>query len=157
MFVITVNQVNQSPTLDPIPNPAALPANAPTQTIPLTGISAGTGESQTLMVTASSDTPSLIPNDAAHLAISYTSPNATGTLTFQSVANATGTATITVKVKDNGGTQNGGIDTVIQTFVVAVAPPNFAPVVTTSTGTLNYVEKQNPTAIDPGVTVTDQR
>ncbi len=47
--------------------------------------------------------------------------SSTGTLSFQSAANATGIATVTVKVKDDGGTANGGIDTSgIQTFTIDV-------------------------------------
>ena len=42
---------------------------------------------------------------------SPTSPTA-GTLTFTPATDANGTATITVEVQDNGGTANGGVDTV---------------------------------------------
>ena len=50
----------------------------------------------------------------------YTSPNATGTLTFTPAANAFGTATVTVIVHDNGGTANGGVDSVTNTFTVTI-------------------------------------
>src|SRR5204862_6531415 len=44
---------------------------------------------------------------------------ATGTLTYQTAANANGTATVTVVAKDNGGTANGGADTsASQTFTI---------------------------------------
>src|SRR6185369_8612470 len=34
-----------------------------------------------------------------------------GTLTYTPAANANGSATITINLKDNGGTANGGVDT----------------------------------------------
>ncbi|MDT4969744.1 MAG: endonuclease mitochondrial, partial [Acidobacteriota bacterium] len=52
--------------------------------------------------------------------------NPSGTLTYSTVAGANGTATVTVQLKDNGGTANGGADTsAAQTFSINVqsAPP----------------------------------
>jgi len=72
-------------------------------------------------VTASSGNTAIIP----HPTVTYTSPEATGTLTFTPVANANdvadgGPTTITVTVSD-------GVDTVVQTFTVAVASVNDVP------------------------------
>ena len=54
-----------------------------------------------------------------------------GTLTYTPAPNAYGTATVSVQVKDDGGTDNGGIDSsTIQTFVIEVTPVNDAPSVT---------------------------
>jgi RTX calcium-binding nonapeptide repeat (4 copies) len=115
---------NRAPTLDAISNPAAILEDATTQTISLSGISAGLGESQLLTVTATSSNPGLIPNS---IAVAYTSPSATGSLTYKPVANQSGTAVITVTVKDDGGTADGGIDSLSRTFTVTVAPVNDAP------------------------------
>lgn len=53
---------------------------------------------------------------------------ATGNLTYTPAANANGNATITVVLKDDGGTVNGGVDTSApQTFVITVNPVNDAP------------------------------
>jgi ELWxxDGT repeat protein len=97
--------------------------DARTLSIYLTGISAGPGESQTLTITATSDNPALIPNPT----IDYTSPNSTGTLSFQPLPDQFGTATITVTIKDDGGTANGGIDIFTRTFTVNVTPVNDPP------------------------------
>ena len=52
----------------------------------------------------------------------------TGTLTFRAVANANGTATITLRLDDNGGTANGGVDqSPTQTFDITVSSVNDAP------------------------------
>jgi hypothetical protein len=123
-FTIIVNPVNDPPTLDPIAN-LGINENASQQTVNLTGISPGPANEagQHLTVTATSSNPSLIPNPA----VTYTSPNATGSLSFTPVANEFGSATITVVVQDDGGTANGGVDAVTNTFIVAVGPVNLPP------------------------------
>ena len=89
---------------------------------------------QSLTVTAASSNPALIPNPA----VTYTSPSTTGTLTYTSAPNATGTAVVTVTVTDSGGTANGGVNSVSQTFTITVLPVNQPP-------TLNVIP--NPAAI----------
>jgi hypothetical protein len=120
---ITVNAVNDAPTLDAIGN-LTINEDDALQTVNLTGISAGGGESQTLVITATSDNTGLIPNPT----VNYTSPNATGTLRFTPVANQNGSALITVTVNDGGGTANGGVQTLVRTFTVTVNAVNDAPV-----------------------------
>ena len=63
------------------------------------------------------------------------SPN--GTLTFIPATNANGTATVTVRAQDDGGTANGGADTSApQTFILTVNPVNDAPRVTFATNSV---------------------
>jgi VCBS repeat-containing protein len=51
-----------------------------------------------------------------------------GALTYTPAANANGTATVTVSLKDNDGTTNGGIDTSVpQTFTITVTAVNDRP------------------------------
>ena len=51
-------------------------------------------------------------------------------LTYTPAANQNGTATITLRITDNGGTANGGIDvSATQTFVITVTAVNDPPVV----------------------------
>ena len=71
---ITVTPINDIPTINPIPGPITINENAGIQSVNLTGITAGGGESQTLTVTASSSNTALIPNVVANLAVNYTSP-----------------------------------------------------------------------------------
>ncbi len=118
-FTVTVNSVNQAPTLDALAN-VTINENAGLQTVNLSGISSGAAnESQTLTVTASSSNTGLIPNPA----VNYTSPNAAGSISFTPVALASGTATITVTVNDGGASNN----VVSRTFVVTVNGVNQAP------------------------------
>ena len=119
-FTVTVTPVNDAPTLNGITDSAPILEDAALQTINLTGITAGGGESQTLTVTATSSNPALIPNPT----VSYTSANATGSLSYTPASNLSGSAVITVTVTDTGGTANGGINTFVRTFTVVVAPYN---------------------------------
>jgi VCBS repeat-containing protein len=120
---LTVTTVNDAPTINAISNLALL-EDASAQIVNLSGLTTGAAnESQTLTITATSSNPSLIPDPS----VSYTSPNATGALNFTPVANASGTATITVIVQDNGGTANGGVAAVTNTFTVTVTAVNDAP------------------------------
>ena len=109
-FTLTVDAVNDEPTLNAINNPPAIPLNSGAQTISLTGITAGGGETQALTVTATSSDPALIPDPT----VTYTSPNSTGSLSFTPVAGQSGTADITVTVSD-------GTLTTTQTFTVTVS------------------------------------
>jgi hypothetical protein len=113
---------NMQPTLDPIAGPINLLEDDDTQSIPLTGISAGLDEIQTLTVTATSSNPTLIPNPT----ISYSSPHPTGTLLLKPAPNQSGSATITVTVND-GQTSN---QTISRSFLVQVAAVNDAPSIT---------------------------
>ena len=122
-FAVTVNPVNDEPTLNTIADPAAILEDAATQTVTLSGISAGGGESQVLTVTATSNNTGIIPNPT----VTYTSPGGTATLTYAPTPQNSGTVRITVTVTDDGGTANGGVNSVTRTFNVAILPVNDAP------------------------------
>jgi hypothetical protein len=118
-FTVTVNPVNQPPTLDPLAN-LTINENSGVQTVNLSGISSGaSNEIQTLTVTASSSNPSVVPNPT----VNYTSPSTGGVLTFAPVAMAFGSATITVTVNDGGASNN----VVSRSFAVTVSPVNQPP------------------------------
>jgi len=118
-FTVTVNAVNQPPTLNALTN-VTINGNSGLQTVSLSGITSGaTNEVQTLTVTAVSSNPGLIPNPT----VTYTSPNNTGTLSFTPAAIGTGTTTITVTVNDNGKSNN----IVTRSFTVTVNAPSQTP------------------------------
>lgn len=114
---LTVTAVNDPPTLHGLTN-LVLNEDAPGQTVNLSGISAGPADEsgQTLTITAFSSNTGLIPNPT----VNYISPDNTGSLQFTPVTNEFGTATITVVVTDDGGTANGGINSVTNIFTVTV-------------------------------------
>jgi hypothetical protein len=122
-FTVIVNPVNQAPTLGALAN-VTINEGASLQTVNLSGITSGaTNELDTLAVTASSSNPGLVPTPA----VSYISPNTTGSITFTPVALAFGSATITVTVNDGGTSSN----VFSRTFTVTVNPVNQAPTLTT--------------------------
>ncbi|MDP6054763.1 MAG: Ig-like domain-containing protein, partial [Candidatus Latescibacteria bacterium] len=84
---ITIEAVNDAPTLADISDPAAIDEDAAEQAVNLSGITAGEGETQALTVTASSSNTALIANPV----VTYISPNTTGSLTYTPVFNAHGT------------------------------------------------------------------
>ncbi|MCY2987311.1 MAG: Ig-like domain-containing protein, partial [Planctomycetota bacterium] len=119
-LTITVTAVNDGPTLDSI-GPAVINEDAGIQTVNLSGMGPGGGSDeagQALAATATSNNPGLIPNPV----ISYSSPNTTGSLSYTPIANANGTAVITVTVTDNGGTTTGGVNTLSRSFTITINP-----------------------------------
>ena len=131
-FTVTVNPVNQPPTLNPPAN-VALNENAGQQTVNLSGISSGAAnENQTLTVTASSSNTGLVPTPT----VTYTSPNTTGSLRFTPVTNAYGSATITVTVND-GGTSN---NIVSHAFTVTINQVNTPPTISSITNRIIAVD-----------------
>ena len=114
-FTVTVNPVNQAPTLNALAN-VTITENAGLQTVSLSGITSGaTNQTLPLTVTASSSNTGLIPTPT----VNYTSPNTTGSITFTPVASAYGSATVTVTV-NNGGASN---NVVSRSFTVTVDSP----------------------------------
>ncbi|RYD21545.1 MAG: hypothetical protein EOP88_11010, partial [Verrucomicrobiaceae bacterium] len=120
---ITITAINDAPTLAVISNPLAILEDSGAQTVNLSGIAAGGGETQVLTVTASSNNTALLADPV----VTYTSPDGTGSLSYTPVANQSGTAVVTVTVTDDGGTANGGINSVQRTFTVNVTSVNDAP------------------------------
>ncbi|RYE12422.1 MAG: T9SS type B sorting domain-containing protein, partial [Sphingobacteriales bacterium] len=114
-FVITVNDVNevvnQAPTMAAIANQALCYAPG-IKTIALTGISA-VEAGQNTNITVSSINSSLL----ATLSVTQAS-GGNATISYSFANNASGTATITVTVKDDGGTTNGGTDVLVRTFTI---------------------------------------
>jgi hypothetical protein len=114
---ITVNSANDAPSFTKGPNQTVV-KNSGAQTVPnwATNISPGpsdeSGQTLTFQVTNNTN-PGLF---SAGPALS-----STGVLTYTPAANTSGTAVITIVLKDNGGTANGGVDTSApQTFNITV-------------------------------------
>ena len=119
---LSVVPFNNPPTLGAIGNLTRLEDSA-ASVVALSGIGDGDGGTQALTVTATSSNPSVVP----HPTVTYTSGHAAGSLALASLTNANGSATITVRVQDNGGTVSGAVDFVERSFVVTVTPVNDAP------------------------------
>ena len=116
----------EAPTLNEI-NDLNVLEDAPQQTVNLAGITDGDDGEQPLQVTAASNNTLLLANPT----VVYTSPNATGTLSFTPLADKFGVTTITVTVTDGGADKNlattGDNLTTSRTFDVTVNPVNDEP------------------------------
>jgi hypothetical protein len=131
-FTLSIAPANDAPFLQ-TPAPVFLAHNSPAHTLPLTGITPGPGEnSQSLAITAVSDNPVLLDIKG----VAHAAGDATASLIFQPRPGQTGTATITVVMKDNGGTTNGGLGTYTTAFRVHVAAksPQFLPMLFSPNG-----------------------
>lgn len=125
-FTITVTAVNDEPSFT-VGGDQSVQENSGAQTVGgfATNISTGGNDTgQTVEFLVSNNNPSLF---SAQPAIS-----ANGTLTYTPAANvsATASATVTVTIRDNGGTTNGGDDTGnTATFTITVTAINAPPTV----------------------------
>jgi hypothetical protein len=118
-----VTPVNDAPSFTKGPDQTVLEDSGP-HTVPgwATNLSAGppdeSGQLLDFLVSTN--------NDALFVVLPAIAPD--GTLTYSLAANANGSATVTVRIHDNGGTANGGADTSgPQTFVINVTPVNDPP------------------------------
>mgnify|MGYP002381229717 CR=1 FL=1 len=126
-FTISVNPVNDSPTLAAIADVSMMENSGP-QVVNLTGITSGAAnENQTLTVRAVSSDPAIVPNPT----VQYVSPASTGSLVLAPVTDMSGTVTISVTVED-GQVANSSVT---RTFALNVMPVNRAPVVNVGTNT----------------------
>ena len=125
-FDVVVNALtDDAPTLDTITNASGDEDAA--GSVDLTGITAGTDETQTLIVTATSADTNLIP----HPSVAYTNGTTVGTINYTPVANQSGSTTVTVTVEDGGLDNNlatsGDNLTISRTFTVTVNALNDDP------------------------------
>lgn len=128
--VITVSAVNDAPSFTKGADQSVL-EDAGAQTVAgwASNISAGPIDEagQTLRFEVSN-------NNNALFSVAPAVDAKTGDLTYTPAPNANGTATVTVRLQDSGGTAGGGADTsVAQSFTITVRPVNDAPVATSDT------------------------
>ena len=70
----------------------------------------------------------IVSNDNNALFTTQPAVSPSGTLTYTSAPNANGSATVTVRIHDDGGTANGGVDTsAAQTFTITITAVNDVP------------------------------
>jgi len=118
-FNLTINPINHPPTLDPLPD-LVVARNSSPRIVHLTGITARPeNELQNLTITAVSSNPDLIPFPT----VTYSSPDPSGTLMLAPLTDAVGSSVITVTVRDDTGTFDGGQDRTSQAFNVTVFSP----------------------------------
>jgi Calx-beta domain/Bacterial Ig domain/FG-GAP-like repeat/Bacterial cadherin-like domain len=133
-ITVTVNPVNDAPSFK-VGDNLEIDEDSVTQTIPwATAISKGAIDeaSQTLKFVVSND------NNALFAEQPTIAPN--GTLTYKPAKDMSGSATVTVQLQDDGGTDKNGNDiSEPQTFTIKVNPDNDAPknILPTTSFTIN--------------------
>jgi hypothetical protein len=115
-FLLTVNPVNDSPTITNLGD-VTVPANTSTAAIPF-AISDVETAAASLTLSAVSSNSALVPNGN----IIFGGTGANRTVTVTPAANQSGTTTVTVTVSDGSATAS-------DTFVLTVTPPNAAPTI----------------------------
>ncbi|MEM6456879.1 MAG: Ig-like domain-containing protein, partial [Acidobacteriota bacterium] len=121
---LTVQAVNDAPSFA-VSGLASAAEDAGAQTVPgfATGIRAGPADEagQVLLFTVTG-------NDQPGLFAVAPALASDGTLTYTSAPDVSGTATVTVRLTDDGGTANGGVDqSAEQSFDIVIDPVNDAP------------------------------
>jgi hypothetical protein len=123
-FTITVNAVNDAPTLALVGNQAVNEDAGPQAVAAFATGAPGGGADEAAQVLAFSTS-----NDNNALFSVQPTIDAAGNLTYVTAPDANGTATVTVVLSDSGGTANGGVDTApAQVFTITVNAVNDAPV-----------------------------
>jgi hypothetical protein len=121
-FTITLSPVNDAPSFTP--GPSVTTGDNSSYSAPwATAISAGPANEsgQTVAFHVTNDNNALFSVQPA------ISPS--GVLSFSTLANHTGSATVSVYLQDNGGTANGGVDTSATVmFTITITHTNVAPV-----------------------------
>jgi VCBS repeat-containing protein len=117
---ITVGAVNDAPSFSPGADQTVLEDSGAQSVQWATGLDDGDDASQALVFTVSNDNSGLFSVQPAIAA--------DGTLSYTPAADANGSATVTVTLRDDGGTGSGGADTSAPSqFTITVTPVNDLP------------------------------
>lgn len=130
---ITVNSVNDAPSFSKGADQAVLEdAAAQSVTNWATALSNGPADESGQVLDF------IVTNDNNALFSAQPVVSASGTLSYTPAANASGSASVTVQIHDNGGTANGGVDTsASQIFTITVTAVNDEPAGTSGSATTN--------------------
>jgi hypothetical protein len=115
-LVIALHNVNEPPIIDAVANQIVC-ENAGMKILPLTGITCGPEGDECVTVAVRTNNPGLF----AQLIVIRDSDGTT-VLRYKVKDSISGQATVTIIVKDNGGTANGGVDSVTTSFTITAKP-----------------------------------
>ena len=147
---LIVTAVNDAPTFTAGASPTVLEDAGPQSVLGWAqGVSKGAANETSQVLTYT-----ILTNSNTGLFSTQPAVNANGDLTYTPKANAHGAATLTINVKDDGGTTNSGADTgPTRTFTITISPVNDAPVLDSSgSTTVSAVNEDDIT--NTGMTVT---
>ncbi|MDB5338597.1 MAG: hypothetical protein JWN70_4216 [Planctomycetaceae bacterium] len=148
-FTVVVNPVNDPPHFDTIADPTPIDQDTPgVKTVNITGITAGSNENQSLILTAQSRDPSVLDDPT----VSFVSGSSTATLSYQLKPGKSGTVFIDVTLTDPG-LDNDFVDdadnlTYTQTFKVVINAVNHTPTITALGGSVTLNEDANTQTVN---------
>ena len=128
--IIDLAPVNDAPHINPISD-IFIMEDSHSILLPISGINTGqTNEIQNLRINAFATNENLINIPS----IQYSSPETTAVITIDPVESVFGIIPMNVKVVDDGGTENNGIDSTVVQFNLHIAPINDPPI-------FNFIDK----------------
>ncbi|WP_299578958.1 HYR domain-containing protein [uncultured Sunxiuqinia sp.] len=142
-FQVNVESINQAPGLDALEN-LMVPAHQTSVELVLTGIHAGAdceGQRVESIVVDVAD-----PSMVTATQVDYTPGEETARVSLSLAEGQSGETTISIRLKDNGGTANGGLDETQASFTLRLLE-NQAPEVTGENLTI-YVDKNSSVTED---------
>jgi hypothetical protein len=153
---INVRAVNDAPVINTVEDVIIL-EDSGEATITLEGIRWGPDlEDQVLTITATSSDPNIIP----HPEVDYSSPENEATLVFRPADDVFGSIELDIIVKDDGGTENLGVDSAVVQIQITVEPvndpPYMAPISDLNIGEDSVGQMILLTGIRPGIYEDDQ-
>ncbi|WP_159521579.1 HYR domain-containing protein [Sunxiuqinia indica] len=142
-FAVTVAGINKAPVIDAIADQAVSPYTV-TMEVPLSGISAGDDCMAQVVstITAEAADPSLVTGAV----VTHIEEEETAVLTLTLAGQVSGSSEITVTLKDNAGTANGGVDETSTSFILTVLA-NSAPEANGSIDTV-YIDKNSTKTVE---------
>lgn len=141
-FNINLTDINEAPTMNIIRN-QVICYTTEQQTIALSDISAGPETNQTPILIVTNDNGNLLEN-----VIADKTSDTEGTLRYTVRPGASGVATLTILLRDNGGTENEGTDTFSQSFTITV---NARPEITISSDSRMAISKGEAVTLNASV------
>lgn len=153
-LTVNVTPVNDRPTFTG-GNNVVINEDAGVQTIAGWATNLSRGPATATDETTQTVTFNVATDNAALFSVAPTVNPTTGNLTFTAAPNANGTANVTVTLRDNGGTANGGLDTSTPyVFTIVVNPVNDAPTFTPGATTLTVLEDAGPQTVNWATTIS---
>lgn len=149
-FSVLVQPVNDAPLMRLGPN-VTVEEDTPAQLLnhwaPLFATGPSNESSQSMDLLLTNDRPDLFQSGPV-LSIS-------GDLRFTLAPDAFGEANISVSLRDNGGTEQGGVDTLVGTFRITVTPVDDPVEYSNPSPVAQVLKGKQPQAISPDLTILD--
>ena len=143
-FTIQLSDVNEAPTLDAIADKEICYTDVP-QEVALTGITAGPDAGQSTTTSVSTTNNSLFES----IEVTQANSNGNATIKYKLAQGVFGSAVVNVMVMDNGGTANGGVSTVLKSFILQV---NQLPAISLTSEKGNELSKGEVTVLKSNIT-----